>query len=81
MPVSKPSIKFNVKSLVPVFRSHALTNLKTPQGKGVDPNYNLFLTFKVDLPEIADYTPVLNCEVIDHIFFGLSQPLLGHFGI
>ena len=81
LPVRKPFIKFNIKSLVPPEKAQAVTNLKTQTGQGADPNFNCILNFSVALPDKVVFSPVLKCEVFDHIFLGLNQPLIGHFGI
>ena len=81
LPIRKPFIKFNIKSLVPPEHAQAVTNLKTQTGKGADPNYNCILNFNVKLPENVVFSPVLKCEVFDCIFLSFNQPLIGHFGI
>ena len=81
LPIRKPFIKFNVKSLLPPEKAIAVTNIQTEAQPGADPNYNTLLTFNTKLPEDADFCPVLKCEVFDHIFLGFRQPLIGCFSI
>lgn len=45
LPIRKPFIKFNVKSLLPQEKALAVSNLKTDSAKGKDPNYNIVLKF------------------------------------
>lgn len=81
MPIRKPYIKFNIKSLLPPERAQAVTNIQTEPYSGKNPNINTLLTFTCLLPLDTLYCPVLTCEVFDYIFLGMSQPLIGSFAI
>lgn len=82
LPVKKPFIKFNLRSLVPPEKAQALTNVKTnPSSTGSSPNINTLVTFHVDLPTDPLFCPKLSCDVYDYIYKGLNQPLLGTFTI
>jgi len=48
MPIKKPFVKFNVKSLLPPEKAQAVTNVSTdPNAPGANPNINTMLTFNV----------------------------------
>ena len=82
MPVKKPFIKFNIRSLLPPEKSKAVTNIKTTPGdKGANPNINTMISFMMKLPASELFCPVLQCDVYDYIYKGFSQPLLGTFCI
>ena len=82
MPVKKPFVKFNLKSLLPPSMGGAVTNIKTqPSDSGPNPNINTTIKFSLQLPTDELFCPTLSCEVFDFIFQGKSQPLLGAFTI
>jgi len=82
LPVKKPFIRFNLRSLVPPERAQALTNIKTnPSATGSNPNINTLVSFVMDLPVDPLYCPKLQCDVFDYVFKGFVQPLLGTFTI
>lgn len=82
MPVKKPFIKFNLRSLLPPEQAKAVSNIKTnPGDSGCNPNINTTITFTLRLPVSALFCPKLSCDVFDYVFKGLVQPLLGTFSI
>jgi hypothetical protein len=82
MPVKKPFIKFNLKSLLPPEQSKAITDVQTnPGDTGANPNINTSISFTMQLPHDSLFCPKLTCYVYDYVFKGLSQPLLGTFQI
>jgi hypothetical protein len=72
MPIRKPFVKFNIKSLLPQERADAITNIQTVPTAGANPNINTLLSFSANLPAEALYCPQITCEVFDYIFLGLS---------
>ena len=82
MPVKKPFIKFNIRSLLPPEKAKAVANILTnPIDSGPDPNINTTVMFTIFLPSSALYCPKLSCDVYDNMFKGMLQPLLGTFSI
>lgn len=82
MPVKKPFVKFNLRSLLPPEKAQAVTNIKThPSSTGSNPNINTMINFGIDLPVDPLYCPKLACDVYDYVYKGLVQPLLGTFAI
>ena len=80
MPIRKAFVRFRVKSLLPPEKAQAITNVQTdPNASGPNPNINTTLTFNVPLPVDELYCPSLACDAYDHVFLGLSQPLIGTF--
>lgn len=80
MPVKKPFIKFNLRSLLPPEKAQAVTNIKTqPSSAGNNPNINTMISFAIDLPVNPLFCPKLQCDVYDYVYKGLVQPLLGTF--
>lgn len=80
MPVKKPFIKFNLRSLLPPEKAQAVTNVKTqPNAPGSSPNINTMISFSIDLPVNPLFCPKLQCDVFDYVYKGLVQPLLGTF--
>lgn len=80
MPVKKPFIKFNLRSLLPPEKAQAVTNIKTqPSSAGSNPNINAMISFAIDLPVNPLFCPKLQCDVYDYVYKGLVQPLLGTF--
>jgi hypothetical protein len=60
MPVKKPFIKFNIRSLLPPEKAKAVTNIKTTPGdKGPNPNINTVISFLMKLPADKIFCPVL----------------------
>lgn len=73
MPVKKPFIKFNLKSLLPPEQSKAVTDVSTnPGDTGPDPNINTTISFTMMLPSNSLFCPKLTCYVYDYIFKGFS---------
>ena len=60
MPVKKPFVKFNLRSLLPPEKAHAVTNIKTqPSATGPNPNINTVINFAIDLPVKRLFCPRL----------------------
>jgi len=73
MPVKKPFIKFNIRSLLPPEKAKAVENIKTTPGdKGANPNINTVISFLMKLPADEIYCPVLQCDVYDYIYKGVG---------
>ena len=69
LPVKKPFIKFNIKSLLPPEKAKAVENVKTqPNDKGANPNINTMINFIMHLPESELFCPKLSCDVYDYVF-------------
>ena len=82
MPIKKPFIKFNLRSLLPPEKAQAVTNIKTqPSAAGCNPNINTVINFAIDLPVQKLFCPRLQCDVYDFVYKGLVQPLIGTFSI
>jgi hypothetical protein len=72
MPVKKPFIKFNLRSLLPPEKAQAVTNVKTqPSAAGANPNINTMINFVIDLPVNPLFCPKLQCDVYDYVYKGL----------
>ena len=73
LPVKKPFIKFNLRSLLPPEKAMAVTNIKTsPNAPGPNPNINTVISFQIDLPVNPLFCPKLQCDVFDYVFKGLT---------
>lgn len=73
LPVKKPFIKFNLRSLLPPEQAKAVTNVKTnPGDTGANPNINTTVTFTMKLPSSGLFCPKLSCDVYDYVFKGLN---------
>jgi hypothetical protein len=73
MPVKKPFVKFNVRSLLPPEKAKAVTNVSTnPSDTGANPNINTTISFTLQLPSSSLFCPKLSCDVYDYVFKGLS---------
>ena len=60
MPVKKPFIKFNLRSLLPPEKAQAVTNIKTqPSAAGSNPNINTMINFQIDIPVNPLFCPKL----------------------
>ena len=71
MPVKKPFIKFNLRSLLPPEKAQAVTNIKTnPSATGSNPNINTMINFTIDLPINPLFCPKLACDVYDYVYKG-----------
>lgn len=82
VPVKKPFIRFNLRSLLPPEKAKAITNVKTnPLDTGPNPNINTTVSFTMQFPASSLYCPKLSCDVYDCVFAGLVQPLLGTFSL
>ena len=82
LPVRKAFINFNLRSLYPPTKAHAVGNIETqPSSTGSNPTISTVIKFKISLPLEALYCPSLTWGVYDYIFKGLSQPLIGNFVI
>jgi hypothetical protein len=80
IPIKKPFIQFNIRSLLPPERAEAVSNIKTaPKSSGNNPVINQMISFSSILPTEELYCPKLSCEVYDYICKGLSQPIVGSF--
>ena len=80
LPVKKPFIKFNLKSLLPPSLASAIDNIVTnPHDGGSNPTISTVIKFNIHLPTDPLYCPSLTCGVYDYIFKGISQPILGNF--
>ena len=72
MPVKKPFIKFNLRSLLPPEKAQAVTNIKThPSAPGKNANINTMINFIIDLPVNPLFCPKLQCDVYDYVYKGL----------
>lgn len=68
--------------MLPPSKAHAVENIMTqPSAVGPNPTISTVIKFSILLPNDALYCPSLTCGVYDHIFTGLSQPLVGNFVI
>jgi len=82
LPVKKPFVKFNLRSLLPPEKAKAQQNIQTnPQDTGANPNINTVVQFTMNLPSSSLFCPRLACDVYDMVFKGWMQPLLGTFSI
>jgi len=82
MPVKKPFVRFNIRSLLPPEKAKAVSNILTsPNDTGPNPNINTTVSFTIKLPSDSLYCPKLSCDVYDNLFKGMMQPLLGTFAI
>ena len=81
MPIRKPFIKLNIKSMLPASKAEAVTNIQTEPCPGANPNFNTIVTFSQKLPIQDVYCPALTCDVFDYIMLGLKQPSIGSFTI
>lgn len=81
LPIRKPYIKFNIKSMLPPEKAIAVSDIITDPSVGQNPNFNTIITFSSQLPIEEIYCPALTCDVYDHILLGLRQPIVGTFTI
>lgn len=81
MPIRKPFIKFNIKSMLPPEKAIAVSDIQTDPRIGANPNFNTIITFSSSLPVEDIYCPCLTCDVYDSIFLGLRQPIIGSFTV
>lgn len=73
LPVKKPFIKFNLRSLLPPEQAKAVTNVRTqPNDTGPNPNLNTTVTFTMRLPSSGMFCPKLSCDVYDYLFKGIN---------
>ena len=80
MPVNKAYVNFNLKSLLPVHKAAAVSNIQTQPGdKGPNPNIRTTMQFEVQMPSLSDFCPRMTCDVYDLMFISVAQPLLGTF--
>lgn len=80
MPVNKAYVNFNLKSLLPVNKAAAVSNIQTqPDDKGPNPNMRTTIQFEVQMPSLPDYCPRMTCDVFDLMFISSAQPHLGTF--
>ena len=81
LPVKKAYIKFDMNSLnisgKPEDNLKAITTL--PKDSGSSPTINSVIKFDLNLPKEEIFMPELQCEIYDHLFSGLINPLLGVF--
>jgi hypothetical protein len=65
LPVKKPFIKFNLKSLLPPDAGSLIENIRTqPQATGANPNINTTIRFSMRLPKEELYCPRLAVKKI-----------------
>lgn len=61
LPVKKPFVKFNLKTLAAPNKSGGLENLKTePSSTGPNPTISTVIEFRIDLPNDTLYCPSLS---------------------
>jgi hypothetical protein len=73
LPVKKPFVKFNIRSLLPPEKAKAVSNVSTnPIDSGPNPNINTTVSFTIHLPSSSLYCPKLSCDVYDNMFKGLA---------
>jgi hypothetical protein len=64
LPVKKPFIKFDLKSLMPPSKAEAIDNIKTePSATGPNPTISTVIKFTTRLPVETLYCPCLSCAV------------------
>ena len=82
LPVNKAFVRFDLMSLALPGDSQGITKIETqPFDSGSDPNITTTISFKCKMPRDKIYAPTLTSTVHDYLFAGLSQPLIGSFGI
>ena len=81
LPIKKPYLKFDIKSLLTPERALAATNTITTPATGANPNINAQINMTCMLPVDWHYTPYMTVDVYDHIYTGDHQPLIGTFHI
>lgn len=82
LPVRKPFVKLQVKSMLEPEEQHAHENkVVPPQESGSNPNFNVKFNFELQLPANEDFVPTMTCSVLDQVFLGMSQPVIGTFQI
>ena len=81
LPIRKPFVKFNLKSLLPLKSARAVDDIATePKETGPNPNIRATLQFSVNIPGDPTFTPRMTCDVYDHLYFaGMAQPHIGTF--
>ena len=71
LPIRKPFVRFNIKSMLPPEKAIAVSDINTDPAVWANPNFNTIITFSASLPVEDIYCPALTCDVFDHIFLGL----------
>ncbi|MCQ2817643.1 MAG: hypothetical protein MJ252_10295 [archaeon] len=81
IPVKKPYIKFELKSLNCIGDKEEIQQaiITTPGDTGPNPTINTVFKFDVDLPTEPEFIPELQCEVYDNLLSGMVKSLLGVF--
>lgn len=46
---------------------------------GTNPNFNQIIELSLNLPYEKLFTPAMTCIVMDQVFIGFDQPVLGSF--
>ncbi|OMJ78297.1 hypothetical protein SteCoe_21930 [Stentor coeruleus] len=82
LPVNKAFVRFDLNSLSLPGESIGIKSIETqPFESGSDPNIASTVTFKCKMPRDKIFSPILTATVHDYLFSGMSQPLIGSFGI
>ncbi|OMJ77656.1 hypothetical protein SteCoe_22695 [Stentor coeruleus] len=82
LPVNKAFIRFDLNSLSLPGESIGIKSIETqPFESGSDPNIASTVSFKCKMPRDKIFSPILTATVHDYLFSGVSQPLIGSFGI
>ena len=78
--MKKPYVKLLVKSMLEPEIQHLHENKTVPPlESGENPNFNIKFHFELDLPSETDFVQSMTCSVMDQLFLGLSQPVIGTF--
>lgn len=82
LPVNKAFVRFDLNSLSLPGESIGIKSIETqPFESGSDPNIASTVSFKCKMPRDKIFSPILTATVHDYLFSGVSQPLIGSFGI
>lgn len=81
--VQKAVLKFDVGSLNPIglLKENQDYLIVSSPESGPDPNICTILKFEADLPKNYSLCPSLTCLVLDTVWEGILQPVLGSFAI
>jgi hypothetical protein len=81
LPVKKPIITFNIKSLLPAEKASTVENISTdPSATGPHPTISTVISFNAHLPRERIFCPSLSWFVYDSIFH-MFKSMLGSFVI
>lgn len=79
--VQKAFLKFDVHGLNPIgLKDPEMLVVRAPEA-GPDPNFCMILRFDADLPIDPKICPSLTCLVLDTVWEGVIQPIIGSFAI